>query len=244
MEKYLYQDLYEKEKKHFWHISKRQIALMLLQKYLPKRKNLKILDIGCGTGENINALNSLGETFGIDNSVEAVSFCKKNGLKNVSIGLAEKTKFKSESFDVVTLFDLLEHVDDKKAVVEFKRILKREGFVLITVPAHNRLWSRWDEVLHHKRRYKERDLKKLLVGEGFTIIKSSYMYSYLLLPMLIIRFVKNIFYKDHYPSDFEISSSLVNTIGVRLSKIERFFINSLRVPIGTSIICLAKKSSY
>lgn len=239
MERYLYQDLYQLERTHFWHISKRQTVLALLKRYL--HLPAKILDYGCGTGENVKALSALGESFGIDISKEAVEFCKKRGLKNVILVKDGKIPFKNGSFDVVTMLDVLEHVEEKSSLAKVQRVLKKDGLVIVSVPAYQWLWSRWDEVLHHKKRYTQSQLAKVLENNGFQILYSSYAYSFLLLPILITRFIKGLFSSKHYSSDFKLSSPVINQLMLIIANIERLFITTSGIPFGTSIICVAKK---
>ncbi|MCL4354079.1 class I SAM-dependent methyltransferase [Patescibacteria group bacterium] len=241
MKKNLYDELYLLEEKHWWHLAKRDICLKLLRKYLSK-KNSKILDIGCGTGKNIEALSEFGEIWGIDISKNAISYCKKRGLKNVKLAKAEETGFKENSFDAIVLLDVLEHVDDTKTIKEIFRILKPGGLVLITVPAYSWLWSKWDEVLHHKRRYTKKSLIKLFDDGKFNNMYASYAFSYLLIPAYVIRKIKSVFLKKDYPSDFKLSSKSINSTMFFVSKTEHFFSKRGLVPFGTSIIYLGRKN--
>ncbi len=241
MKKYLYEDLFSLEDKHWWHISKRQIVRQLIEKY-NKVKNPKILDVGCGTGKNMENLKSLGFVYGLDSSIDALNFCKKRGLKNLILGSAEKTHLKKDTFNIITLLDVLEHTDDNKALQEVYRILKNDGLIIITVPAYSWLWSNWDVVLHHQRRYTTKSLSEILKKNNFKTIKISYMYSFLILPALIIRTVKSLFSKKEYSSDFKLSSPLINCIMNKINGIESYFVRNLSIPIGTSIIVVAKKN--
>lgn len=240
MKKSLYDELYLLEEKHWWHLAKRDIGLQLLKKYLSK-KNPKILDIGCGTGKNVEVLEKLGTTWGIDVSEKAILYCKKRGLKKVKLAKAEATGFKDNSFDAVVLFDVLEHVDDTQTVKEILRILKPNGLVLITVPAYPWLWSKWDEVLHHKRRYTKKSLTRLFAAKEFKKVHFSYAFSYLLIPAYVIRKIKSVFLKKDYPSDFKLSSSGINSVMFFITKLEYFFIERGLLPFGTSIVYLARK---
>jgi ubiquinone/menaquinone biosynthesis C-methylase UbiE len=240
MERYLYQDLYQLERSHFWHISKRKTVISLLKKFL-KTRSPKILDYGCGTGENLLALSKLGESFGVDNSSDAIDFCKQKGIKNVTLVKNDKLPYKNSQFNLVTMLDVLEHIDEKGSLKEVKRVLSDDGLVLITVPAFMWLWSKWDEVLHHKRRYTTDSLKAVLNKNGFEVIKISYMYSFLVIPALITRLIKSVLFKGEYPSDFKLSTPLINKLLLKVASVERWFILKLSVPIGTSIICVAKK---
>lgn len=240
MKKYLYEDLYQLEDKHWWHISKRINAIDLLLKFLPT-KNPKILDIGCGTGKNVEELSKIGPTWGIDNSKEAVKYCKKRGLKTTILGNAESTNLFPNSINVVTLFDTLEHTDDKKTLKEVYRILNSGDILLLTVPAFPWLWSKWDEVLHHKRRYTKKSISEILKCYNFNILKISYMFSFLVVPVFLIRLIKSRFYEDDYSSDFKINSGIMNSFLLFLAKAEKVFILRWSIPFGTSLICVAKK---
>lgn len=240
MQKYLYNDLYTLEDKHWWHTAKRKLVSHFLRTFL-FNSNGKILDVGCGTGKNLETFSKFGTTWGIDTSREAISFCKKRGLKNVLMGNIEKIPFQNELFDAVTALDVLEHVDDSKALIEINRVLKKGGILIATVPAFNWLWSRWDEVLHHKRRYSGDILENILKKNKFSVVKISYMYSFLLLPVLIMRMVKNIVYKDYYPSDFKLSNEFINNLVGSITDIEKIFIINAKIPFGTSLILIAQK---
>lgn len=205
------------------------------------KKSCKILDVGCGTGKNIEAFSRFGAVWGIDSAKEALAFCKKRGFKNVTLGSIEKIPFAKESFDCVTALDVLEHVDDSQALKEIYRVLKKSGIIIATVPAFPQLWSRWDEVLHHKRRYTQKTLKRVLQRNEFEIVKISYMHSFLFLPVLIIRAIKNLIHENHYPSDFKLSNRIVNYLLENIANLEKFFIINARIPFGTSLIVVAEK---
>lgn len=241
MQRYLYKDLFKLEEKHFWHIAKRNAVLWFIKRYLP-RKKAKILDVGCGTGKNLESLKKFGEIWGIDNSLEAIKFCKKRGLENIKLASASETLFKSNSFDAVTMLDVLEHTDDKKALTEIYRILSPGGIVIITVPAYQWLWSRWDEALHHKRRYSKESLKSILKDCSFIPVKISYLYSFLIVPALVVRVVKSLFNPKKYPSDFQLSSSMLNLLLGKVAAAELTFVKNGSVPFGLSLIAIARKN--
>lgn len=240
MKKYLYKDLYQEEDRHWWHQAKRKIINEILNQFLPSKK-LRIIDIGCGTGKNIESLAKFGKVWGVDTSREAIKYCKKRGIKYVIKGDAEKTTLPSKKFDIATLLDLLEHTDDNKVLQETFRILKPNGYALITVPALPWMWSQWDVILHHKRRYTKKSLKVVLKRNNFRIIRISYMYSFLILPSLFVRFIKSTFQKKEYSSDFSLSNPIINTTLGKIASFERYFIKRGLVPIGLSLIVLAQK---
>lgn len=242
MEKYLYQDLYIQEDTHWWHRSKRATVVDLINTNFKNPKRLKILDIGCGTGKNLETLSKFGQTFGIDNSKEAITFCKKRHLINVYLRKSDNTKFPPNFFDVILMLDVLEHVKEKPTLKEIHRVLKPNGVLILTVPAHQWLWSQWDIVLHHKRRYHRNQLNTVLIENKFIPLKISYMYMFLIPPVIFIRFLKSRFKKStDYSSDFQINFPIVNNILYQIAKLEKILNNKIAIPIGTSLIAAAAK---
>lgn len=240
MKKYLYEDLYRVEEKHWWHLAKRRLVLRLISRYL-KVSRPKILDIGCGTGKNLEALGKIGDAWGLDSSKEAVRFCHHRGLKNILHGRIGKHSFYSSSFHLVTMLDVLEHTDDKKTLREVWRILKPNGILVVTVPALPWLWSQWDVVLKHKRRYTKYSLQTILQQNNFYILKISYLYSFLVLPVFIIRLIKSLFSSKNYTSDFQLSPPGIGWVAGILVAAESFIAKVYSVPIGLSLIAVAEK---
>jgi SAM-dependent methyltransferase len=167
--------------------------------------------------------------------------CQKKGFRNVKLARAEKTGLKNGSFEIITMLDILEHTNDQKALQEASRILKEDGLVIATVPALKFLWSGWDKTLGHQRRYTKSSLTSVFRAHNFKILFMSYMYSFLLIPLILIRSIKEIFPRRQYGSDFNINNPLLNLIGLWLARIERQLLLRGLVPFGTSLAVVAKK---
>jgi len=240
MEPYLYDDLYALEETHWWHRNKRRLITSLLARFAPKKK-IRIIDIGCGTGKNVETFARFGQSWGLDASKRAITFCRKRELTRIKQGTAENSGLPSGSFDVVTLLDVLEHTDDRKTIREMHRILAPCGLIVITVPAYRWMWSTWDVVLHHRRRYEKNDLERLMRESGFQIKKCSFVYSFLLLPVLIVRFVKTQVLRAPYGSDFRLSNPFLNWLMYGICGIESWCVVHGYVPFGTSIVCVGQK---
>lgn len=235
----LYEDMYKTEDTHWWHKAKRSFVKLFITKFVKKEK-LNLLDVGCGTGKNMEELSPYGEVWGVDISKEALLFCKKRGLINVKKGEAEHLPFQKRTFDVVCALDVLEHVDDSVSIREAGRVLNNDGYIIITVPAFSWLWSKWDDILHHKRRYTKKQLSKILTEEGFVIRRNTYIHSFLVIPSFIIRKLKQLQQKK-YSSDFQINNPMINNLLLFVSKLEQIWINRYDMPFGTSILCIAQK---
>lgn len=239
MRKDLYEDMYKTESHHFWHKAKREYVEKMIRTHTKGNKK-DLLDIGCGTGKNIEIFSKMGEAYGIDSSDEALSFCRKRGIVHLKKGLAEKIPHEDGQFDVVSILDVLEHVNDTEAVQEMKRVLKRKGIAVVTVPAFSWLWSKWDEVLGHKKRYTKKSLLSLFPAAGWEVKKITYIHSFLVIPTLIIRSIKSKQNKE-YASDFQLMNPFINWILHLLSGLEQMVVTRYDMPFGTSLLCVVQK---
>jgi len=241
MEKQEYFNIYNSEKDHWWYKSMRFISFNLIKPYI--KKNIKILDAGCGTGFNMIYLKRFGSVFGIDNSNYAINLCKKRKLK-VKKASIEKIPFKDNLFDLVTCFEVIYHKavkDDVKALKEINRVLKNEGLLLIRVPAYKFLFSGHDIVVHTKRRYNLKELKNKLIASGFKIERITYV-NFLLFPLIFLqRLINNLF--DIKNSDIQKHNKFINDLLYYILKIESILIKRISLPFGVSIIALARKAS-
>ena len=188
-----YQLLSNFEKKYWWHVGRRKIIKNLIEGFLNQHQNLEILDVGCGTGGNYNLLKKYGKVKGIDASKTAIDLCKKNNFTDVVLGDCRNAGFNAFSFDLIIALDLLEHLEgEAEALKEFKRILKTNGNIIVTVPAYKFIWSKHDENLHHKRRYLLKEIVSRLENNGFKVIKSSYIITFLAPIIIFIRLLENL----------------------------------------------------
>jgi len=240
MQKYLYDDLYALEDTHWWHLAKRRLVLSLIRRYAPRR-HPRILDIGCGTGKNMEAWSHIGPTMGIDIEPCALSYCRKRGLTRVRQGRAEHTGLTASSVDVVTMLDVLEHTDDTLVIREIARILAKRGICVITVPAYQWLWSTWDVVLKHKRRYTKNELLAKVSARGLHPLYASYVFSFLPIPVILVRRLKSHLPAGRYGSDFQITSPFINKLFFGLCVLEQSIMNVVPLPFGTSIVFVAQK---
>ena len=247
-----YKEYYELERKHWWFVARERIltnyiAKLLKEKQLPQE--VKILNIGCGPGRSSEYLSAFGKV----TSIEYDKFCcefasEKTGLEIIHGSITE-LPFDNETFDLVCAFDVIEHVeDDLKAVEEMKRVAGSNGVLLVTVPAFMSLWSHHDEVNHHYRRYKFKQLDKLFksIGGG-TSIAGSYFNTFLFPPILLFRKLSNLLQSSKKRkgagSDFEaFNPGIINKALYNIMKSESTLINNkFKLPFGVSIMYCWKK---
>ncbi len=183
--------LYRYEQNHFWFINRKKIIAKAIEKYVSKKEH--VIEIGAGTGSIMRELIDKGYknvSIGEIHS-NGLRYAKKYGVKNLFQFDATKSPFKNH-FNAIGIFDVLEHLDDDRgAVREAHKSLKRGGYLFVTVPAHMWLWSEVDQRSGHKRRYGLVDLKRLFRDEGYSVLEARYLFA-LILPLLLFRKVLNL----------------------------------------------------
>ena len=206
-----------------------------------------ILDIGCGAGGNIKILGEFGSVTGLDISEEALKFARTHGVfKDLILGDAEYLPFPDGAFDLVSAFDVLEHVpDDRKAITEIFRVLKRGGYALITVPAHRWLWSRHDEALHHLRRYTTNELRGKLAHAGFRVVEHSHFVIPAILFLLfkkMVRRIRKVWGMEEAIDTYDtILPSWLNRILIFWLSIEKALMRVMPIPAGSSLVMIGQK---
>ena len=185
-----YRLMYEIEKGYWWFTGKRFLVTKVLKRLAGRPDGFPvpamILDVGCGTGGNLESLAAFGEVRGCDVAPEAVEFCRARGLTGAVLQeRPDALPFPDGVFDVATATDVLEHIDDDIAALrEMARPLKAGGILLLTVPAYPALWSVHDESVFHKRRYTRADLSKKLSAAGLeTVLLTNW--NMFLLPLIV-----------------------------------------------------------
>lgn len=246
MEKYTYEEMYINEDDYWWFVGTRNIIFTQIGKFIGNKNNLTILDIGCGTGIVIKRLEEYGNVFGIDISSEAISFCRKRGIKNIIKADTTNLPFNDNTFDLITVLDVLEHIKHEGvAISEIYRVLKKNGKAIVTVPAFNFLWSDHDIALHHFRRYNIRNIKYKFLKNNFIVLNASY-YNMILFPFIvIIRSLKKIFKKSkkykEKRTDILHLPRIINQVLIFLLNIEAIILRKVTFPVGVSIFLFLQK---
>ena len=202
---------------------------------------LRILDVGCGTGANLEMLSQFGNAEGVDVSDDALEFCKRKGL-TAQKGLAEQLPFVDESFDITTALDVVEHLDDDVAgLKEMFRVTKKGGHSLIFVPAFMWLWGVQDDISHHRIRYTKKQIIERVERAGFTVERATYANFTFFTPILAGRTLMRV--TGIKPeSENNVNVSALNGFFGKLFSSERFWLKNFDFPFGVSIVLTASKS--
>jgi SAM-dependent methyltransferase len=238
-----YERMYRWEQEYWWFVARTELLEFAVREWAHLAPDARILDLGCGTGANLEKLARFGSATGIDFSPEALSFCRKRALGPLVRGSGEALGLRSGTYDLVTAMDTLEHMPhDLDALAEAFRVLKPGGRMLVAVPAFGFLWSEHDEALQHRRRYTGRELTAKLELTGFRVEQLTYALFFLFLPVLAMRFLQNLLKKDPHPkAAIRRLPDWLNHALVLLHRLETGLLSWVRWPIGVTVLAVAVK---
>ena len=248
MHQHTYAIMRRVEESHWWFVGRRQIIKSFLKRIVSDLKTdrsndaLHILDVGCGTGANLEMLSEFGNAEGVDVSSDALSFCEGRGLKQVKLGEAEALPYEDNSFDLVTGLDVVEHLDDDRAGLnEMQRVLRTNGRALLFVPAFMFLWGVQDDISNHRRRYTLSELKTVVENAGLEVERATYVNLSFFAPIFLGRlFMRASGLRPE--SENNITIGFLNGLMGKLFGAESALLRYLSFPFGVSIICVARKT--
>ena len=229
---------------HFWYHGFRRFIPPALADTANGRTDLRIIDCGCGVGQNMRLLEPHGHVVGIELDSMAAVAGREFGRP---IARADITRipFPDNAFDMAVSFDVLQVVEpDLAAVREMARIVRPGGCVLLTVAAFNMLAGDHAEVWNECRRYTPATARALVDSAGLRVERVSFMFATLFPLMLAVRTVQRVlrpFRARPSHSDTEVPWAPLNTALMRLLDGEAALSRYVPMPIGTSLIVVARK---
>jgi len=246
MEKSEYLKHYRLEQDYWWFAGRREIILSVLRSLGLRPNQTLLLDAGCGTGINLQAVLPFGSAVGLDHEPDALRFCRMRGLNNILRADIQQLPFSEGTFDVVLLLDVLSHrsvVSDVDVLGDVRRILKKGGFLLLTDSAFPFLWSRHDLAFHLRERYTRRALGERTARAGLSVRRMTHFQFFFFLPLVILRSwekVRKI--EGAIPvSNLKQINRLTNALMFQVFRLESFLLKHIRLPFGSSLLLLAQK---
>jgi SAM-dependent methyltransferase len=253
-----YRVMFDVEDEHWWFVGRRAIVLAQIEDALgpraadpqalklpaaPGARSLRVLDIGCGTGANLDHLARYGAVQGIDVSALALDFCRRRGHRRVMCASATELPFASASFDLVTALDVIEHLDDDlRGLGEIRRVLRPGAPAVIFVPAFQALWGPNDDQSGHRRRYRRAELCARVETAGLRVERISYANVGMFLPIWLGRRLLNAVGR-RAQAENRINHPLINRLLARVFASEAGWLRRHTLPFGVSIVCVARKKS-
>jgi SAM-dependent methyltransferase len=239
MERVVYEQMAELDQRHWWYVARREVIAALIRNDVRPPANARVLEIGCGTGHNLAMLSEFGHVDALELDDEARAVAEKRLGRNVmSAPLPGLSGVPQKHYDLIGAFDVVEHVeDDRAALASIAERLKPGGKLVLTVPAHQWMWSAHDVVNHHKRRYSKRGLRRLLEESPLKLDTIGYFNS-LLFPVAIAeRLSSKLRGKDD--ADLTLPPAPLNTVLERIFAAERHLVGRLPLPPGLSLFAVA-----
>lgn len=241
MEEDYYRHMADIQARHWWYEGRRRILESMIRRLnLPAASS--ILEVGCGTGANLQMLKKFGSVTGVEPNAWGRAHSAEISGCDIRDGLLPGGISFSGPYDLVCAFDVIEHVDqDLESLRTLHRLTSPGGHAVLTVPAWRFLWSQHDVINHHKRRYSLDEFRSLLKQTGFSVEFMSYYNFWLFPAVALVRIVKKALKIDNRPDLTRPENPLINALLTGVFSSERFLLGHCRLPFGVSIIALCRK---
>ncbi|MEJ7692836.1 class I SAM-dependent methyltransferase [Daejeonella sp.] len=241
--------MYHSEEKLWWYIGLRGVLGYYMERY--SAPNHRILDVGCGTGKNMEFLISRGyeNIEGLDYSADAIEFCRKRNLRQVHQGSVTDINFPDNSFDVVYCMDVLGCLDEQDrtaAAAELFRVLKPGGVFMANSASLNIFRSQHDDVGNIKIRFSKNEFINLFKLHHYELKKLSYRVFFLSPLVLLFKSGKNLL-RFLQPGKKSQSDQVIFPFGInwcltQVQLLENRFLRYLSLPFGSSVFIVLIKS--
>jgi SAM-dependent methyltransferase len=240
MDTHAYEEMANIQDLHWWFKARREILSQEITK-LGLVANAQILEIGCGPGGNINMLQQHGTVSAVEMDKFSREFATHKSNVHVKDGwLPNNLPFRTERFDLICMFDVLEHIyEDVDALAMIKTLLNPGGFLLITVPAYQWLFGKHDKMLHHHRRYTLTSISKMLREKGYKPFRQTYFNS-LLFPLVIIARLFDFLSHSTKSLGSGIPVRPINKFFYQIFCFERRLLKYWKLPFGSSILIISR----
>jgi len=239
MDRAVYDQMRKVEQDHWWFAARREILARQIEA-LDLPAGARILEVGCGTGGNLAMLGRYGKVTGLEPDADSRAYAaERTGAPVIDGALPQGLP--APGYDLVAALDVIEHVDaDAEAVAAMGALLKPGGALVTTVPAHGWLWSRHDELHHHKRRYGLNAYRGLFRAAGLTVRKASYFNS-LLFPAIAFARALKALPGIKAPDDDALPPPALNGLLRRIFAAEAPLLRRANLPLGVSILLIAER---
>jgi SAM-dependent methyltransferase len=240
MDRAVYLRMDASEADHWWFVARRKIIARVLQGVAAGRPRLSLLEAGCGTGGNLSLLARYGrlDAFEYDKEARALA-AAKSGLPIAAGALPDDLPFAGARYDIIGLFDVLEHVEqDAAALAALANRLNPGGAIVLTVPAFPALWSPHDVAHHHHRRYTRASLAEAAARAGL-VVEQSFYFNSLLLPLAAgVRALKRL--SGNSSADDARPPAPLNWLLGTIFASERHLVGRVRLPAGLSLAAVLR----
>ena len=247
MDERLMNAMLELDDRHWWYRGRRRIIRAELDR-LPLPADASVLDAGCGSGRTLEELSPYGDVYGIELDPGAADVARARGRGEVQIGRLEELPWEDGRFDLITCLDVIEHTpDDRVTLRELRRVSRPGGFLLVTVPAYQGLWSTHDVANHHYRRYSRSRLRAAARDAGWGVVRMTSFNGLLLAPAAAVRLAerRRLLEPDSdYKPELTLGPDWLNSLLEQPLRIEaRWLASGRTMPAGLSLLAVLENSA-
>jgi SAM-dependent methyltransferase len=241
MDERLMKAMLDVDEHHWWYRGRRRVIEAELAR-LPLGASAEVLDAGCGSGRTLEQLRHLGRVSGIELNPEAAEIAQRRGDFDVRVGRLEELPWGVGTFDLVTCLDVIEHTpEDRVTLRELRRVTKPGGWLLVTVPAYQALWSQHDEANHHYRRYARDTLHAAAQEAGWSVARMTSFNTLLLAPAAAVRIAQRRRSATDYTPELRLGPSWLNTALEYPLRLEASWLARGRtLPAGLSLLAVLR----
>jgi len=235
------------EQEHFWFRGFRRFVVPAIERAASGRRDLRILDCGCGTGSNLSLLAPYGRAFGFDLNALGLGFARRSGHTRVARASIAAIPFPDHGFDLVTSFDVWQTLPpavEDVAPREMFRVLRPGGAMVLNVAALTLLYGNHSVLSEEQQRYNPGRLRRLVEGAGFRVERLTFTNFSLFPLMLAVRTVQRavgLKPPEEARGEITVPPRPLNAVLSAMLATEAAIVRRVNMPIGSSLLCVARK---
>ncbi len=242
MDRVIYDRMAEHDSTHWWYRARRDVLADVIARRVMPPGDARILEIGCGTGHNLPMLQRFGtvDALEIDGAAAAIA-TQRLGKPVFSAPLPALEGVPHQSYDMIALLDVLEHIeDDRAALLAIAERLAPDGTIILTVPQYPWMWSGHDVANHHFRRYTKPALRQVVADAGLRLDLLT-QFNSLLFPLAAAdRVLARV--TGRTGSDDALPAATINATFEAVFGLERHLVGRMPMPPGVSLLALIRAS--
>jgi len=245
MQEHAYEAMQNLQEHHWWWRGMRHLYRAALVRYVPDRPARRVIDVGCGFGANLSLLSTWGDVVGVDVEFEALQAIQHRPTLGLVQAQADALPFRAESFDVIALLGVIEHLDhDDQLLCETYRIARPGAIQILLTSAFMFLWSHHDEANNHRRRYRAKQIHALQKSAGWHVIATRYVNTAIFPAVFLVRLIqRRMRLPDNAAYDMGPNLGPLSRILEWLLKMEAWIVTRTRItlPFGVDIFSIGRR---
>lgn len=237
----LFEHIHAVEKEHFWFVARNDMIREMVRRFIPDIGQKTFLDVGCGTGIVLTVLEHMGfAVTGLDVNARALTYAAK--LTKSALVRSSIFQYRPKKrFSAIGAFDVMEHLpNDTGFLSRCHQLLVPGGYVFLSVPAGQYLWSEVDALSGHQRRYESEELRTKLQAAGFSVVFLGYWNSFLLPVYMLWRYIGGTNKSDVIQQYLQKPHAVLNAFLLFVMRFEQW-IGIGRLPFGATLVVVGKK---